>query len=52
VGAADVVVWAYVQTDPAAEAAVIRHFRVAQPRHFHDWEHLCQCIGYGSKNRL
>jgi transcriptional regulator with XRE-family HTH domain len=48
-GGADVVVREYLQSYPEAEASVIRFFRAAQQRGFHNWDHLCQCIEPGSK---
>ena len=46
-GGADVVVREYLQHYPAAEAAVIRLFRAAQQRGFHDWAQLCQRVARG-----
>jgi transcriptional regulator with XRE-family HTH domain len=48
-GAADAVVREYLQTNPGAEAAVIKLFRAAQTRGFEDWDHLRQRIEHGSK---
>jgi hypothetical protein len=47
-GAADVVVRAYLQTSPDAEAAVVKLFRAAQARGFEDWDRLCRHITRGS----
>jgi transcriptional regulator with XRE-family HTH domain len=47
-GDADVVVREYLQRYPEAEAAVIRLFRAAQQRGFHDWDQLCQHIDAGN----
>jgi transcriptional regulator with XRE-family HTH domain len=50
-GAADVVVREYLQTHPAAEAAVIRLFRAAQLKGFEDWDHLRQRVERGHESR-
>jgi transcriptional regulator with XRE-family HTH domain len=46
-GGADVVVREYLQRHPEAETAVIRLFRAAQQRGFHDWDDLLQRIDAG-----
>jgi transcriptional regulator with XRE-family HTH domain len=46
-GGADVVVREYQQSHSEAEVAVIRLFRTAQQRRFHDWDQLCQHVAYG-----
>jgi hypothetical protein len=38
----------YLHTHPEAEVAVIRLFRAAQQRQFHDWDQLLQHIKAGS----
>jgi transcriptional regulator with XRE-family HTH domain len=48
-GGADVVVREYLQRHPEAGAAVIRLFRAAQQREFHDWDHLLQRVEGGNK---
>jgi hypothetical protein len=48
-GGANIVVREYLQSHPEAEAAVIRLFRTAQQRGFHDWDHLCQRVARRSR---
>jgi hypothetical protein len=52
VGAADVMVREYLQTQPEAEAAVIGLFRAAQAREFADRDHLCQRVERARKSGL
>jgi transcriptional regulator with XRE-family HTH domain len=51
-GAADTVVREYLEAHPQHTEAVIKLFRTAQEREFHDWNHLCQRIEHSSKGGL
>jgi hypothetical protein len=46
--AADTVVPEYLEAHPQHTAAVIKLFRAAQQREFHDWDQLLQRIQAGS----
>ena len=48
-GAADAVVREYLEAHPQHTEAIIKLFRVAQDREFHDWDKLRQRIERGSK---
>jgi hypothetical protein len=43
-GAADTVVREYLETHPQHAESVIKLFREAQRREFHDWDHMLQRI--------